>query len=143
MTTGQGEVRRIIALDVGDRRIGVAVSDPLGMTAQPLETIERTSTERALARIADIVHSYQAWEVVVGMPYNSRGELTEQARKIERFAQRLADRVGVPVVRWDERHTTATAERVLLEADVSRDRRKQVRDKLAAAVLLQDYIDSK
>ena len=135
-----GEVGRILALDVGDRRIGVAVSDPLGISAQPLETIERTSNDAAVARIIEIACMYDVAEIVVGIPYNASGELTQQAQRIERFAQRLEQRVGVPVVRWDERHTTVTAERVLLEADMRRDRRKQVRDKLAAAVLLQYYL---
>jgi putative Holliday junction resolvase len=131
---------RVLALDVGYRRIGVAVSDPLGITAQPLTTIQRTSNRAAVGSILELARSYAVSEVVVGIPYNARGGLTAQGEKIARFADLLARSAVVTVVRWDERHTTATAERVLLEADVSRARRKGVRDKLAAAVLLQDYL---
>lgn len=131
---------RILAVDVGDRRIGVAVSDPLGLTAQPLEVIERDSDRAALGRIVQMARDYGAREIVVGIPYSARGGLTQQGEKIARFADKLAARAGVPVVRWDERHTTLTAERVLLAADVSREKRKRARDKLAAAVLLQDYL---
>jgi putative Holliday junction resolvase len=135
-------IERILALDVGDRRIGVAVSDPLGLTAQPLETIERQSDKAAITRIVEIASTYLAQKIVVGVPYSARGELTQQAEKIVRFADRLARQAPVPLIRWDERHTSMTAERVLLEADASRAKRKQVRDKLAAAVLLQDYLET-
>jgi putative Holliday junction resolvase len=137
------EAGRVLALDVGDRRIGVAISDPLLFSAQPLETIARRGDEPVIVRIIEIVGSYNVAEIVVGIPYSSQGELTQQARKIERFAERLAGRAGVPVERWDERHTTLTAERVLLEADARRDKRRLVRDKMAAAVLLQDYLEAR
>jgi len=137
------EADRVLALDVGDRRIGVAISDPLGLSAQPLETIERHGNETAVARVIEIIGSYGVVEIVVGIPYGSQGQLTQQAQKIERFAKRLAARAGVPVVRWDERHTTITAERVLLEADARREKRKLVRDKMAAAILLQDYLETR
>ncbi|UCH34854.1 MAG: Holliday junction resolvase RuvX [Armatimonadota bacterium] len=133
---------RIIALDVGDRRIGVAVSDPLGLTAQPLETIERHSNKAAVRRIVEMARSYGVREIVVGVPYSSRGEPTAQAHKVLAFAQLIEKAAGVPVIRWDERHTTVTAERTLLDADVSRAKRKLVRDKMAAAVMLQDYLET-
>jgi putative Holliday junction resolvase len=133
-------IGRILALDVGDRRIGVAVSDALGLTAQPVATIERAGDRAAVARIAEIARSYDATEIVVGIPYNARGGLTAQGEKIARFAELIAREADVPVVRWDERHTSVTAERVLLQADVSRAKRKRVRDELAAVVLLQDYM---
>jgi putative Holliday junction resolvase len=132
-----------MGLDIGDRRIGVAMSDPLGLTAQPFDTIERTSDAAALGRIAEIADSYLVGRIVVGIPYSARGELTAQAQKIARFADRIASRVKAPVVRWDERHTTQTAERALLEADTSRARRRQVRDKMSAVVLLQDYMEAR
>lgn len=131
---------RTMALDLGERRIGVAISDPLGITAQPLETIERENDRALMARILETARSYGVREIVVGIPYTARGELTALGEKIARFADALAAAAEVPVVRWDERHTTAAAERVLLEADVSREKRRRVRDKLAAAVLLQDYL---
>jgi putative Holliday junction resolvase len=136
-------IERIMGLDIGDRRIGVAMSDPLGLTAQPFDTIERTSDAAALGRIAEIADSYLVGRIVVGIPYSARGELTAQAQKIARFADRIASRVKAPVVRWDERHTTQTAERALLEADTSRARRRQVRDKMSAVVLLQDYMEAR
>lgn len=134
--------RRIMALDVGEKRIGVALSDPLGLTAQPLEKIERTSNRAAVARILEIVAAYDVGEIVVGMPYNTRGELSATGQAIARFADLLARAAPAPVTRWDERHTTATAEQVLLQADVSRAKRRQVIDQLAAAVLLQDYMEA-
>jgi putative Holliday junction resolvase len=136
-------IERIMALDVGDRRIGVAMSDPLGLTAQPFDTIQRTGGVAALQRIAEIADSYMVAEIVIGIPYSSRGELTAQAEKIVRFADRIASRVKAPVVRWDERHTTQTAERALLEADTSRARRRLVRDQMSAVVLLQDYLEAR
>ncbi len=133
-------IGRIMALDVGQRRIGVAVSDPLGISAQPLDTIERGDDRAAAQRVLELARARGVSEIVVGMPYTARGELTEQGRRIARFADRLAGEAGIPVVRWDERHTTMIAERVLIEADVSRAKRKQVRDRMAAVVLLQDYL---
>ena len=134
---------RILALDVGDRRIGLAISDPLGITAQPLQVLERASDRAAIERILEVARSYGVGEIVVGIPYRAHGELTAQGEKIARFADALARRAAVPVVRWDERHTTAMAERVLLEGDVSRAKRRQVRDKMAAVVLLQYYMEAR
>jgi len=135
--------KRIMALDVGERRIGVAITDPLGLTAQPLEVIERRGDRAAVARIIEIADSYQVGEIVVGIPYGARGQLTQQAQRIARFADLVAARAPAPVVRHDERHTTVTAERVLLEADASRAKRRLARDKMAAAVLLQDYLQAR
>jgi putative Holliday junction resolvase len=135
--------KRIMALDVGERRIGVAVTDALAITAQPLETIERRGDKAAVARIVEIADSYQVGEIVVGIPYGAQGQLTQQAQRIAHFADLIAARAAAPVVRHDERHTTATAERVLLQADANRAKRRLVRDKMAAAVLLQDYLQAR
>jgi len=134
---------RILALDVGERRIGVAITDPLGVIAQPLDTIERTGNRAAVERVLEVARSYAVSEIVVGIPYKADGELSAQGQKIARFADMLARSSEAPVVRWDERSTTATAERVLLEADMSRAGRKQVRDKMAAAVLLRYYLEAR
>lgn len=121
----------------------MALSDALGLTAQPLQTIERASNAAAIKRVLETAAAHDVEEIVVGIPYSARGSLTAQGEKVARFAQLLAARAGVPVVRWDERHTTQTAERVLLAADLRRAKRKLVRDKMAAVVLLQDYLEAR
>lgn len=132
---------RILALDVGERRIGVAVSDPSGVIAQPAEVIERKGWEADLERIAALVHTTGARRVVVGFPLTMAGAEGRQAERVGRFVSRLRRVLDVEVVTADERLTTAAAERSLLEGDVSRRRRREVRDAVAAALLLQLYLD--
>jgi len=133
---------RRLALDYGDKRIGVAVSDELGWTAQPLEVIRRTNAEADLARIAELVRQHRAGEVIVGLPVNMDGTVGPRGEICKAFADRLRERLDVPVVLWDERLTTAMAERALIAADVSRQKRRQVVDKMAAAILLQHYLET-
>lgn len=134
---------RILGLDVGEKTIGVAVSDPFGFTAQGLEVIRRTSIKADLDRIAAIVAEYQVEQIVVGMPRRTDGSYGPEAEKIKLFAERLAKRINLPITFWDERFSTVAAERILLAGDVSRAKRRQVIDKIAASVILQAYLDRK
>jgi putative holliday junction resolvase len=141
-TTGTGEPR-ILALDVGTKRIGLAVSDPLGFTAQGLRVMERRSWEQDLARLVEIARPYQVQEVVVGIPRHMDGRLGEQAEGNLALAQALGEALGARVVTWDERLTTVEAERVLIEADMSRRKRRRVVDQVAASLILQGYLDGR
>ena len=133
---------KAIGLDYGERRIGVAAGDPLGLTAQPLVVIERTSVAADTARIADIVRRRGADTIVVGLPLQMDGSMGSQARRVRRFALRLGREIGLPVVLWDERLSTAEAERSLLAAGERRSDRRAVRDSVAAAVVLQSYLEA-
>ena len=134
------EIERVLGLDVGERRIGVAVSDPLGLTAQGVRTIQSRGVERDLAAIAEIAGQYGAKRLVVGLPKNMDGSVGFQAERVMEFAARL-ERLGYRIQYQDERLTSASATRTLLEADVSRKKRKQVIDKLAATYILQGFLD--
>jgi len=131
---------RIMALDAGDRTIGVAVSDELGWTAQGLTVIRRGTWDEDVARLQALVGEYGVAKIVVGHPRNMNGSSGPRARLAEEFASQLAVALGLPVVLWDERLTTMEAQRMLLAADMSRAKRKQVVDKLAAVLILQNYL---
>ena len=131
---------RILGLDYGSKTVGVAVSDPLGLTAQGLETIWRkkeNQLRRTLARIETLVSEYQAERIVVGYPKNMNNTIGERAQKALEFKELLERRTGLPVVMWDERLTTVEANRTLMEAGVRRENRKQYLDELAAVFILQ------
>ncbi len=133
-----------MALDVGDKTIGVAISDPLGTIAQGLTTIKRNSNQKDLERIKEIVNQYKVEIIIVGLPKNMDGSIGPQGQKVLKFADFLKENFEIPVMLWDERLTTVEAERVLIEkANVSRKKRKKVIDKLAAVLILQGYLDSK
>ena len=134
---------RVMGLDYGDKTIGVAISDELGLTAQALEVIKRTTIEKDMERLREIIAEYEVSEIVVGLPKNMDASIGPRGEKSVMFAGRLREAFGLPVHLWDERLTTASAERALLEADVSRKKRKQVIDKLAASLILQSFMDSK
>lgn len=134
---------RLMGLDYGDRTIGVAVSDELGWTAQSLETIRRTDKEADLRRLQEIAGEYGVTELVVGLPKNMNGTIGPRGEICIEFAEWIKEKLNMPVHIWDERLTTASAQRTLLEADVSRKKRKQVIDKMAAALILQSYMDAK
>lgn len=134
---------RILGLDYGDRRIGVAVSDVFGWTAQGLEVVERRRDGAEMQRIADLVREQEVEEIVVGLPKNMNGSIGPRGEICIEFADKLKEMLELPVHLWDERLTTVSAERTLLEADVSRKKRKQVVDKMAASLILQNYLDSK
>ncbi|MBI2878831.1 MAG: Holliday junction resolvase RuvX [Candidatus Rokubacteria bacterium] len=134
---------RVLALDVGDRSIGLAVSDELGLTAQALETLTRRGLRADLAALRRIVEERQIDEVVVGLPLRLDGRIGPQAEKVQGLVEALRTVLPVPVCLWDERLTTQAAERALLEGGVRRARRKQVVDQVAAALILQGYLDRK
>ncbi|MDY3982782.1 MAG: Holliday junction resolvase RuvX [Veillonellaceae bacterium] len=132
---------RIMSLDVGSRTIGIACSDALYMTAQGIETIRRTSLVKDFQRIQELIDQYEVEELVVGMPKNMNGTKGDRAEKTEAFVAKMKEVITTPVTYWDERLTTVMAERSLIAADVSRKKRKQVIDKMAAVVILQGYLD--
>ena len=132
---------RIVALDVGDRRIGIAVSDPLGVTAQPVETYTRVGYGPDARHIAAIAQQYGTSRILCGLPRNMDGTQGFQADKVREFAAKLEEQ-GFTVSFYDERLTTVLAEQALLEADMRRDRRKQKVDMVAAVMILQSYLDA-
>ncbi|NPV70722.1 MAG: Holliday junction resolvase RuvX [Firmicutes bacterium] len=132
---------RILALDVGDRRTGVALSDPLGLTAQGLCVIEASGVRSLVEQAAALIREHEVSRVVVGVPLNMDGSAGERALKSRKVIEMLRSRAGVEVDPWDERLTTLQAERTLIEADVSRRRRKEVIDKMSAVLILQAYLD--
>ena len=140
--TGPQEVR-ILALDVGEKRIGLAVSDPLGITAQGLEVLTRRDPETDLARLIEVARQWGVQEIVLGLPRHMDGRPGKAVPEILELGQRLKEALGVKVATLDERLTTAEAERVLLQADLSRRRRRQVVDRLAAVLILQGYLDQR
>ena len=132
---------RTMGLDIGSRTIGVAISDELGITAQGLKTISRTSKEGDFEEIRKIISEFQIGKIVVGLPKNMNGTLGKQAEIVLQWARDLKEKVTLPVETWDERLSTVEASKVLLEADVSRRKRKKAVDKLAAVIILQGYMD--
>lgn len=137
-------MERVLGLDVGDRTIGIAVSDLLGMTAQGVETIHRTTLEADLNRIKELTVQYETTRLIVGYPRNMNGSEGPRCEFVKEFCQEV--RKVVPeadITLWDERLSTVAATRSLLEADVSRKKRKKVVDKMAAVFILQGWLDSK
>lgn len=139
MTRGPG---RVLGVDLGDVRVGLAISDPLGLTAQPLGPLPAAPARDRLARLAAIVREREVVRVVVGHPLLLSGEAGARARASEAFAERLRREVACPVDLWDERLTTVQAERALIEGEVRRRRRREVVDAAAAAILLQSWLDA-
>ena len=133
---------RILGLDVGDVRIGVAVSDPLEVIAQPLASVKRTSVREDVESVKRLAEENEAGKIVIGVPKTLDDEVGIQAQKVLDFVESLGKALEIPIVLWDERLTTAEAERALIEADMSRRKRKKVIDKVAAVLILQGYLDS-
>ena len=132
---------RIVALDVGDATIGVAATDELGLAAHPVRTIRRSASIKAdLRAVEELLRELDAEKVVVGLPLLASGDEGAQAAKVRDFYDRLARRLRIPAVLWDESLSTVEAEQMLLEADVSRARRRKVIDQLAAVVILRGYL---
>ncbi len=136
---------RVLGLDYGSKTVGVAVSDPLGLTAQGVEIIRRKSENKqrqTLARIEELIEQYQVEIIVLGFPKHMNNTVGDRAEKSLAFAEMLKRRTGLPVVMWDERLTTVEANRTLMEAGVRRENRKEYVDELAAVFILQGYLDS-
>lgn len=133
---------RTAGLDVGTRTIGVAVSDEGGIIAQGVTAIERTEISRDLAQLKKLLNSFAVARVVVGLPKNMSGDLGPQARLVLKFVEVMKKEISLPVSLWDERLSTVAAERSLLEANLSRRKRKRLKDKLSATIILQNYLDS-
>ncbi|MEX2461841.1 MAG: Holliday junction resolvase RuvX [Paenibacillaceae bacterium] len=134
---------RIMGLDYGDKTIGVAICDPFGWTAQGIEVIRRKTDALDRDRMKKLMDQYEVTEIVVGLPKNMNASIGPRGEMCLAFAETLREHFQIPVHMWDERLTTVSATRTLLEADVSRAKRKLVVDKLAAVFILQNYLDSK
>lgn len=133
---------RILGLDIGDRTIGVAISDPLGWIAQGVTTIRRKKEEYDLNELEKICKEYNVELIVSGLPKNMNGTLGPQSEKVMDFCEKIQEKLNLPIKMWDERLTTVAAHRAMLEADLSRAKRKKIVDKIAATYILQGYLDS-
>jgi putative Holliday junction resolvase len=133
---------KILGLDVGEKRIGIAISDELGWTAQGLKVLNRTGMEDDLGELKELVATAGVSEVVVGLPKNMDGSLGEGAQRVLSFVEKMEEFLSIPVILWDERWSTAEATRLLIKADLSREKRRKVLDKVAAVLILQGYLDS-
>jgi len=133
---------RILGLDVGTKRIGVAISDELGWTAQGIKTLHRSDGESDLGKIRDITREYGVEKIVVGLPKNMNGSLGPQAEMALGFVQELREILDLPIITWDERLSTVEATKMLTRADLSRKKRKGKVDMTAAILILQSYLDS-
>lgn len=134
---------RILGLDVGSKRIGVAVSDPLGITAQGLETIQRQNKRQDFERLGQVISQYGVAEIVIGLPLRMSGAEGTQSEKMRQFAEELRRRFTLPVHLWDERLTSAQANRLLRETEMSIQRRGQVVDQMAAVLILQSWMEAR
>jgi putative Holliday junction resolvase len=132
---------RILAIDWGERRIGMAISDPLGITAQGLPTIDTKKTEDVIAFIKDLIEDKQVNKVVVGMPKNMDGSVGFKGREVEKFIRKLAQRIKVEIISWDERLTTVSSLRSMREMG-TKQREKKTIDRISATLILQNYLDS-
>lgn len=135
---------RVMGLDYGSKTVGVAISDELLITAQGIEIIRRkeeNKLRRTLARIEELITEYQVSEIVLGLPKNMNDTLGERAELSLEFKDKLERRTGLPVLMWDERLTTVSADKVMMEAGIRRERRKDYVDKIAAVLILQGYLD--
>jgi putative Holliday junction resolvase len=135
--------KRILALDLGARRIGLAVSDPLRLTAQGLETLQRKNKRADLEHLAQLVQKYDVVEIVLGLPLHMSGGETAQSRRSAEFAEELKEKLHLPVHLWDERLTSAQANRLLRESEISIRRRGQAVDRMAATLILQSFLEAR
>lgn len=136
---------RVLGLDYGTKTVGVAISDPLGLTAQGMEIIRReeeNKLRRTLARIEAIIEEYGVTDIVLGLPKNMNNTQGVRVESTMEFKEKLERRTGLPVIMWDERLTTVAADRTMMEAGIRRENRKEYVDKIAAAFILQGYLDS-
>ena len=133
---------RIIGLDLGDKTIGVAVSDPSGLIAQCIKTIKRKNIKYDIDEIIKIVNEYNAEKIVMGLPKNMNGTMGPSSQKVIEFSEKIKKHIDIEIIFQDERLTTVSAQRILIEADLSREKRKKVVDAVAATYILQTYLDS-
>ncbi len=131
---------RILALDVGTKTIGVAVSDELKITANGVKTINRKNETNDINELKSLVGEYSPEKIVVGLPYRMDGSLGERGQNIEKFAKKIESKIKLPLEFWDESFSTVNAEKALIEGNMSRKKRKKVIDKMAAVIILQDYL---
>jgi putative holliday junction resolvase len=136
-------IGRVLGLDVGARRIGIAVSDPLGITAQGLETLHRRNNRLDFARLRDVIGEYEVREIVVGLPLRMSGAEGTQSEKMRVFAEELQKKFGLPVHLWDERLTSAEANRFLRETELSIEKRGKAVDRMAAVLILQSWMENR
>lgn len=141
MDHSEGCASRILGLDVGTKRIGIAVSDPLGITAQGLETLQRRNKREDLAALERIIREYRVGEIVIGLPLRMSGAEGTQSEKMLVFAEEVRKRFGLPVHLWDERLTSAEANRLLRETDLSIEKRAKAVDRMAAVLILQGWLE--
>ncbi|MEW6351141.1 MAG: Holliday junction resolvase RuvX [Thermodesulfobacteriota bacterium] len=134
---------RILGLDVGSKRIGVAMSDPLGIIAQGLTTLQCKNQDSDRETIVGLIRQYEVQEIVVGIPYHMNGSEGPEVKKIREFVSVIREAVSLPIHEWDERLSTVAAERLLIEADMSRKKRRKVVDKVAAVIILQGFLDKR
>ena len=132
---------RILGLDVGSKTIGVAISDPLGWTAQGIDTIRRKNKEQDIELVHKICKDYGVETIVIGLPKNMNGTIGESGERVLALAELIKEKTNLPIEMWDERLTTVAAHRAMLEADMSRAKRKKIVDKMAATYILQGYLD--
>lgn len=133
---------RILGLDIGDRTIGVAISDPLGYTAQGITTIRRKNEDKDIEELIKICKQYNVETIISGLPKNMNGTMGPQSEKVLQFCELLNTKIDIPIKMWDERLTTVAAHKAMLEGDLSRAKRKKIVDKIAATYILQGYLDS-
>jgi putative Holliday junction resolvase len=138
-----GHAKRILGLDVGSKRIGLAISDPLGITAQGLETLQRQNKRFDFAQLEQVIREHRVAEIVIGLPLRMTGGEGIQAEKMQAFAEEIRRRFRLPVHLWDERLTSAQANRLLRETDMSIKRRGEVVDQMAAVLILQSWMDAR
>ena len=136
-------VMRTLALDVGTKTIGIAVSDELGITANGVTTVLRKGIVHDLEEVGKIVEQYLPAEILIGVPYNMEGEVAARGKEILKFAAKLSEALALPIKYWDESFSTVNAEKMLIDANVSRKRRKKVIDKMAAVFILEEYLESR
>lgn len=134
---------RVLGLDVGSKRIGVAISDPLGITAQGLDTIQRKNKRQDFEQLARLLEQYEVAEIVVGYPLRLSGAEGIQSEKMQAFAEELRNKFGLPVHLWDERLTSTQANRVLRETDLSIKKRGEAVDRIAAVLILQSWMEAR
>lgn len=132
---------RILGLDVGQKTVGVAISDPLGFTAQGITTIRRTKKLQDILEVKKICDEYSVEKIVIGLPKNMDGSIGFAGEKIKEFSEALKEVIDLEIIFWDERLTTVAAHRAMIEADLSRSKRKKIVDKVAATYILQGYLD--